>query len=177
MNAYPQFYDIVKHRYSCRGYDTTRPVSADALTAVFDTARLAPSAVNRQPWLFIVAATEAERQAICEAYPREWIKTAPVLVVACGLHDEALHRAADGKDHTDIDVAIATEHVCLAATSLGLATCLVCNFDTALIRRAFALPDTMEPVAIIPLGYPAEGASERHPLRKGIDEILRYGGF
>ena len=177
MNAYPQLYKITADRYSCRGYDTTRPMSEEMLMAALDLARLAPSAVNRQPWMFVIAETEAEREAVCKAYPREWIKTAPVYIVACGDHSQAWHRGADGKDHTDIDVAIAVSHLCLGATSLGLATCWVCNFDTGIIREAFRLPDSLEPIAILPLGYPIEAPSERHPLRKSLDEIVHKGAY
>ncbi|MDE6393734.1 MAG: nitroreductase family protein, partial [Duncaniella sp.] len=110
-------------------------------------------------------------------YTRDWIKTAPEFIIACGVHDEAWHRQMDGKDHTDVDVSIAVEHLCLAATSLGLATCWVCNFDPEIIRRAFRLPEGMEPVAIIPIGFPAEPDVIPAKKRKAMDEIVRRGKF
>lgn len=72
----PHFYSLVKHRYSCRDY-SDRPVSDDTLMAVLDMARLAPSACNRQPWLFLIADGDDERQAILDSYKRDWIRTAP----------------------------------------------------------------------------------------------------
>lgn len=176
MHSYPELYMLAVSRYSCRAYDPA-PVPDDTLTAVMDVVRLAPSACNRQPWLFILADSADERQAILDAYPREWAATAPHFIVACGPHDRAWHRGADGKDHTDIDVAIAVEHLCLAAASLGLGTCWVCNFDTGIIREAFALPDGMEPVAIIPIGHPAEGTTAPAKSRKPLEEIFRKGKF
>lgn len=171
MNTYPELYSLVQRRFSCRNY-SSQPVNPDDLTAVLDIVRLAPSACNRQPWLFMEARTPGQREAVSKAYPREWIASAPVCLIALGLHDAAWHRPADGKDHTDVDVAIAVEHLCLAATSLGLATCWVCNFDPAVLREAFTFPEGAEPIAIIPLGYPAEGVSAPDKVRKPIDEIF-----
>ena len=61
---------------------------------------------------------------------------------------------SDRKDHMDIDVAIATEHISLAAAEQGLGSCWVCNFDTDLCRKHFNLPDTIEPAVILTIGYP-----------------------
>ncbi len=149
----------------------------DDLMAVLDVVRLAPSACNRQPWLFIIAQGDDEREAVIKSYPREWIKTAPVYIIACGIHDQAWHRPADGKDHTDVDVSIAVEHLCLAATSMHLATCWVCNFEPEIIRQAFRLPEGVEPIAIIPLGYPAEGTEAPAKTRKALSDIIRHGKF
>ncbi|MCM1076092.1 MAG: nitroreductase family protein [Bacteroides sp.] len=175
-NAYPQLYRLAELRYSCRSYSDRR-VERDTILTILDVARLAPSACNRQPWMFIVADSDEQREAILGSYDREWVRTAPDFIIACGLHDEAWHRASDGKDHTDVDVSIAVEHLCLAATSLGLATCWVCNFDTEAIRKAFALPDHVEPVAIIPLGYPAEPGNVPAKKRKELSEIVKWGKF
>ena len=77
---------------------------------------------------------------------------------------------ADGKRHGDIDIAIAVEHLCLAATEQGLATCWVCNFDAALCRRLFDLPDTEEPAVLIPIGYAAD--THKPHTRKPLSEIV-----
>lgn len=173
-NAYPQLYNLARERFSCRSY-ADRAVERDTLLAVLDIARLAPSACNRQPWLFLVADSDELREAVVRSYPREWIKSAPEFIVACGLHSEAWHRGCDGKDHTDVDVSIAVEHLCLGATSMDLATCWVCNFDPEVIRGAFNLPADVEPVAIIPVGYPAEGTEIPAKKRKELSEIVKWG--
>lgn len=176
QNAYPQLYHISEGRFSCRDF-STEPVDPDTLTAVMDIVRLAPSACNRQPWMFVIADTPDERAAVIESYPREWIKTAPEFIIACGNHEEAWHRPHDGKAHTDIDVAIAVEHMCLAAATLDLATCWVCHFDPAIIRKAFNLPAHIEPIAIIPIGHPAEGIKVPVKNRKSLADIMRRGKF
>lgn len=174
-NAYPQLYQLAQTRYSCRDY-SDRPVSHDTLRAVLDIVRLAPSACNRQPWKFLVADSDEQRQAILSSYERPWIKSAPEFIVACGIHDEAWHRGCDGKDHTDVDLSIAIEHLCLAATALELGTCWVCNFDPVPVSKAFGLPEGVEPIAIIPIGYPADGAVPAKK-RKSLDEIVKWGKY
>lgn len=175
IDAYPSFYDLVNSRYSCRAY-TPQPVSREMVLAVLDTARLAPSACNRQPWLFIVADTPELRQKVAATYGRDWVKDVQTFIIACGVHSEAWHRA-DGKDHTDIDVAIAVEHICLGAASLGLASCWICNFDAPALTAALALPEGTEPIAIIPLGYELPDAKAPEKKRKSMDEIVKWGKF
>lgn len=174
-DLYPRFYDLVASRYSCRAY-TPAPVSREMILAILDTARLAPSACNKQPWQFVIADTQETRELVTAAYPREWIKDVQTFIIACGDHSQAWHRA-DGKDHTDIDVAIAVEHICLAASALGLGTCWICNFDAKALASSFSVPDNLEPVAIIPVGYPNPGVAAPAKNRKPIDEIIKWGKF
>lgn len=176
MEQYPQFYNLSERRYSCRGY-SDKPVTRDLLIAMLDAVRLAPSACNRQPWKFLVIDTPELRHAVQKSYDREWFNSAPVYIVALGLHDVAWHRPFDGKDHTDVDVSIAVEHLCLAATTLGLGTCWVCNFDSALLSEALDLPEGVEPVAIIPVGYPLDGTHAPGKNRKPLDEIVKWGKY
>ena len=140
---------MVMQRYSCRQY-LDKPVGRDLIAAILDMARLAPSACNRQPWEFLVIDTDPMRGKVIDSYGRDWVKNVPVFIVALGLHDEAWKRPTDGKDHTDIDVAIAVEHICLAATSMDLGSCWICNFDAERLRTHLNLPDGVEPIAIIP---------------------------
>ena len=176
LNAYPQFYDLAAHRYSCRNY-LPEPVSRDMVMAVLDAARLAPSACNRQPWTFLVLDTPESRRPVLDSYQRDFIKPVGTFIVALAHHDASWHRPEDGKDHADIDVAIAVEHICLAATSLGLGTCWICNFDPATLTRGLNLPEGVEPVAIIPLGYPAPGSEPAPKKRKDMSEIVRWEKF
>lgn len=130
--------------------------------------RLAPSACNRQPWHFHVVSSEEDRERLQKCYNRDWFKSAPLYIVASVLRDEQWVRA-DGKHHGDIDIAIAVEHLCLAATEQGLATCWVCNFDVELCRSLFSLPEQEDPAVLIPLGYAADEPKEKK--RKEMSEI------
>ena len=161
--------EIAKSRYSCRAY---RPeeVEREKLDYILECVRMAPSAVNRQPWRFHIVSSEDGRRKLQQCYNREWFTTAPMYVVASILHDEEWVRA-DGKHHGNIDIAIAVEHLCLAATEQGLATCWVCNFDVQKCKQLFAIADNEEPAVLIPIGYAADEPKEKK--RKEIEEIYR----
>lgn len=173
ISAYPQFYNLVASRYSCRKY-TSAPVDRELIMAVLDTARLAPSACNRQPWQFLVLDTPESRQPVLDCYGREWMKNIPAFIVALGLKDEAWVRQYDGKNHVDIDLAIAVEHICLSASSLGLGTCWICHFDPRLLSEKLGLPDNVEPIAIVPVGHPDPDAAVPQKNRKSFDEIVKW---
>ncbi len=163
------FLDLVKARYSVRQYEA-RPVEAEKLDYIMECVRLAPSAVNFQPWRFRIV-TDAETLAkLQKCYKRDWLSTAPCIIVACSNHEESWHRRLDGKDHADIDISIAVEHICLAATEQGLGTCWVCNFDAAQCHEALGLPENLEVAALVPVGYAADQPTEKK--RKALDEIL-----
>ena len=163
------FLELVKNRYSCRAYKALN-VEKEELDYILECVRYAPSAVNKQPWRFRIITNEGDKAKLQQCYNRDWFKTAPMYIIASVLHDEEWVRA-DGKHHGDIDIAIAVEHLCLAATEQGLATCWVCNFDAALCKESFALPENEEPAVIIPLGYADDQPKEKN--RKPIDEIVR----
>ena len=162
--------DLVKSRYSVRKY-LPDAVEQSKLDYILECVRLAPSAVNFQPWRFAVVTDKAKLEEVKKAYPREWIASAPCVIVACVDHRVSWHRPADGKDHADIDTAIAVEHLCLAATEVGLGTCWVCNFDVQLCREVLNLPAEMEPVVMVPIGYPAESVVPEKK-RKPMEDIL-----
>ena len=142
--------ELVKRRYSCRNYQS-KPVEQGKLDYIMECVRLAPSAVNRQPWRFRIVSSEEGRKKLCQCYSREWFTTAPVIIIASILHDEEWVRS-DGKHHGDIDIAIAVEHLCLAAAEQGVGTCWVCNFDAKRCKSLFALSDNEEAAVLIPLG-------------------------
>ncbi len=160
--------ELVKNRYSCRAYKLLA-VEKAKLDYILECVRFAPSAVNNQPWRFHMVSCEEEKAKLWQCYNRDWFKTAPMYVIACMLHDEEWVRS-DGKHHGDMDIAIAVEHLCLAATEQGLATCWVCNFDATLCKELFALPENEEPAVIIPLGYAADEMKAKS--RKSMDDIV-----
>jgi nitroreductase len=173
-----QLIDLIQKRCSVRNY-SSRPVEQEKLDYLLEAARLAPSACNLQPWRFVVIRSEEGKEKIQACYAREWLRTAPLYILICGDHHRSWKRAQDGKDHADIDVSIATEHICLAAAEQGLGTCWICNFDTALCTQSFHLPEGLEPVVIIPVGYPADPeVFERTPkIRKPAAEVVEAERF
>lgn len=159
--------ELIKRRYSCRSYLPTS-VEQVKLDYIMECVRFAPSAVNKQPWRFRIVRDEADKEKLQECYNREWFKTAPMYVICSILHDEEWVRY-DGKHHGDIDIAIAVEHLCLAATEQGLATCWVCNFDAERCKQLFAIAGNEEPAMLIPIGYAADESKEKK--RKEMEDI------
>lgn len=170
------FITLAKHRYSSRKY-LSKPIENEKLKIVLEAGRIAPSANNQQPWIFVVVKDEnLENLRAC--YPRDWFTSAPMAIVLCADYSKSWKRK-DGKDHADIDVAIAADHMTLAATSINLATCWICNFDREKLTRAINLPSEYEPVVILSLGYPDDEPNlERHQVkRKAMEEIVYYETF
>ena len=162
------FLDLVKQRYSSRSYQA-KSVEQEKVDYVMECVRFAPSAVNKQPWRFHVISSDSDKEKLRQCYNREWFATAPTYVIASILRDEEWVRS-DGKHHGDIDIAIAVEHLCLAATEQGLATCWVCNFDANLCQQLFSLAANEEPAVLIPLGYAADEPKEKN--RKVANDII-----
>ncbi|KAE9631360.1 MAG: hypothetical protein PWP07_1288 [Epulopiscium sp.] len=165
------FLDLAKERYSVRNFKE-QEVEKEKILQVLEAARVAPSAVNYQPWHFIVITDQQLRSKVAETYPRPWFQSAPVVIVACGDHSQSWKRK-DGKDHCDIDVAIAVDHMTLAAADLGLGTCWVCAFDAQKCHEILGLPDHLEVVALLPMGYPKED-SKPEKKRKSIEDIVSW---
>ena len=164
------YYKVIKKRRSMRAYEN-RDVEEDKLKRILEAARIAPSAANIQPWLFIVIRKIKVKQKLKAAYARPWFWAAPVVICACGIKSQAWRRS-DGKNYLDVDVAIAMDHLILAATAEGLGTCWIGAFDPTEVKRILHLPAEIEPIALTPLGYPA--ASPEPKPRKPWEEVIRY---
>lgn len=166
---------LIRKRCSVRAY-SDKPVEQEKVDALLEAFRLAPSAVNRQPWRVFVVQSEEARVGLQAAYDREWFRSAPLYFVLCGNHAESWKRA-DGKDHCDVDIAIAADHLILEATELGLGSCWVCNFNVEACRKLLKLENSeWEPCVVIPVGYPsdAEVWSRTEKKRKNLAEIVNY---
>ena len=169
-----EFFELVKKRHSVRGY-LDKPVEDSLLEKVLEAGRLAPSACNNQPWVFIVLKDQASRSKLESVYSRNWFLRAPVIIAVCCDRSVSWKRA-DGKDYGDVDAAIALDHMTLAATEAGLGTCWIGAFNAAQARNILKLPDKIDPVAFTPLGYPGNEAAVKK-TRKKTDEIVFWEYF
>ena len=167
------FLTLAKKRYACRKYSAEK-VTREKLDIILEAARVAPTGANRQPQRLIVVQSQEgmEKLARCT---RDF--GAPCAVIVCADTSEAWTRQYDGKVIGDIDATIVTDHMMLAAASLGLDSLWICMFKPEAVRREFRLPDHVEPVNILLLGYgsgvPAD--SDRHDmLRKPLSETVFY---
>lgn len=161
--------DLLKTRRSIRKYKPDA-VEKHKLDMVLESARLAPSAANRQPWHFIVITDKTIKVNLKSAYSAERIQQAPVVIVCCADSSVSWKRH-DGKDYSEVDAAIAMQNLILTASELGLGTCWIANFNEKIMKEILEIPDHISVVAMTPLGYSDEkkGAVED---RKPIEEML-----
>lgn len=169
------FNQLINRRFSVRKYKND-PVEEEKLLQILEAARLAPSAANYQPWHFIVVSKPENLSRLHLCYHREWFQQAPVVIVACADHSRSWKRGYDGRNSADIDVAIAVDHITLQAAELGLGTCWICNFDAPKCSETLNLPEHVEPIAMIPVGYP-EKENIPPKKRKTLEEIIHREVF
>lgn len=167
------FLEIAKKRYSVRAYED-RPVEKEKLDKILAAAHVAPTAANLQPVKLLVVQEKERLNSIAKAAN---IYNAPAAIIVCADHAKAWTRPFDGKQTTDIDASILTDHMMLQATELGLGTLWVCYFKPDVIREEFQLPDTLEPINILAVGYgkgtPAE--ADRHSTsRIPMEKLVAY---
>lgn len=165
-----EFPDLIKARYSVRAYKADS-VEGEKLQQVLEAARLAPTAANRQPFQIIVIHTEGREEELKRIYSRDWFVQPPLVISICGVPALGWTRS-DGKNYTDVDAAIVMDHLILAAANLGLGTCWIGAFDPDAAREILGLPNTVEPIAFTPLGYPADDLKPKK--RKPLSELVRY---
>ncbi|UCG53994.1 MAG: nitroreductase family protein [Dehalococcoidia bacterium] len=164
------FFELAKKRYSVRAYKST-PIEYGKLQEVLNAARIAPTAANRQPFQLIIIQTQGRKEELLRIYNKPWFVEAPLIICICSIPSESWTRK-DGKNYCDVDVAIAMDHLILAATEQGLGTCWVGAFEPGEARKVLKLPDGIEPIAFTPLGYPNDKPGDI--VRKTIEELVQY---
>ena len=165
--------NTVKSRYSVRNY-TAQPVEQEKLDQVLYAAHVAPTRANLQPVRLLVV---REKEGLDKIAKAANIYHAPVAVIVCADKTKAWKRPFDGKQTTDIDASILTDHMMLAATELGLGTVWICYFKPDVLKKEFHLPDNLEPVNILTIGYTQEPPADpdRHSsTRIPLDELVSY---
>lgn len=170
------FLQLAKQRYACRKY-TDRKVEREKLMQILEAGRVAPTGANRQPQRLVVIESKEgmERLSRCT---RDF--GAPLAILVCADTSEVWQRKYDEKKISDIDASIVTDHMMLAAASLGLDTLWICMFKPEAVREEFGLPDEVVPVNILLVGYgDGEPASpDRHDtMRKPLEQTVCFERF
>ncbi len=166
-----EYMELITARYSVRAYRPD-PVEDEKLQTVLEAARLAPTAANRQPIQLIVMHTAGRQTEIGKIYRRPWFVQAPLVIAVCTISSQAWVRESDRFNARMIDAAIVTDHLILAATTLGLGTCWVAAFNVEAARSILQLPNEVEPIIFTPLGYPADEPGPK--IRKPLTDLVRY---
>jgi len=169
------FIDLAKMRYSVRKYDT-RPVEEDKLGKILEAGRFAPTAVNFQPQRLIVVREQTGLDKVQQAAN---IYGAPMAIIVCTDYNEAWKRPHDNKNFAEIDATIVTTHMMLQATELGLGTVWVGHFKPDVIKQELNIPDRVEPINILVVGYASEDCvpTDRHAERKPLKDTVYYETF
>jgi nitroreductase len=170
-----EFSDVIQKRKSIRSY-LSNPPPDDIIDDIIEKARLAPSWMNKQCWHFIIIKDSETIGLIAKtSIINRWIKQAPVLIIACAdPHQSGSHNDID---YYPVDVAIAMEHIVLAATNNGLGTCWIGSFHEEKIKTILQIPPRIRIIALTPLGYPNEKNVQiliRRGKRKKLTEITHY---
>ena len=169
-------------RKSVRKYNNT-PVEDEKIMQLIESARLAPSGSNTQPWNFIIVRSEDTKLKIAEANNnQEWMKSAPVFVVCvadirCRLKEDRDIYLDENTDLPELkqiirDTAIAIEHILLEAESIGLSSCWTAWFSQDNMRPIMNIPDDKYVVGVVTIGY-SDGNGKSAP-RKPLESIIRY---
>jgi len=172
-----EVFEAIKTRRSIRAF-TNEEVSEEEVKKLIDAARQAPSAGNIQPWEFIIMRNpQRKRRLTVAALDQTFIEEAPVVIVVCA--NEARSGRGYGARGVTLyclqDTAAATQNMLLAACALGLGTCWVGAFNEEEVRKVVNVPREIRPVAIVPVGHPAE--KPRSAPKRSITEIVHYETF
>lgn len=170
------FLKLAEQRYSVRKF-SDRPLEPEKIERILEAGRLAPTACNKQPQRVLVINGEqsAAKMRMCTGSHFN----APAGLLVCYDRDECWVRDYDGKPSGDIDASIVATHMMLEAAELGIGTTWVMHFIPEAVRCEFALPENIEPVALLVMGYPADDAvpSPMHAKSRTNEELVVYDRF
>ena len=169
------FWQVIESRRSIRRFDPAADVPPEMVERLLSAAILAENAGNRQPWHFYVVRDPEMRQGlVAAAHGQGFISQAPVAIVVCADAEQSAGRYGQrGRELYCLqDTAAAVDHILLAAVALGLGSCWVGAFDEGEAARVLDLPDHHRPVAILPIGKPAEAPAPRP--RQPLKEVATY---
>ena len=171
----PETMRVILGRRSCRAFQPDEIPQAH-IDLLIEALRWAPSAGNRQPWHFyLVKNAELKQKLVDAAYGQAFLAQAPLVFMICAMPEQsaARYRERGRSLYVYQDTAIASENLMLAATALGYGSCWMGAFDESRVSQVLALPPGQRPVAIIPVGKPAENPEPPPRLdRKEVITIL-----
>ncbi len=166
------FFEVVKERHSVRAF-RPQALETEKLRRLLEAANLAPSAGNRQAYeIYLVCDEKCKSELVKAANDQEFLAQAALVLVFCAHAERNADRYGErGEDLYCIqDATLACSFAMLAATALGLSTVWVGAFDEEAIRAVLEAPRAHRPVAILPVGYPAEIPEIRS--RRGLGELV-----
>lgn len=170
------FLELAKRRFTVRCFGKMK-VEQEKLSLILEAGRVAPTAANLQPQRIIVVQSEEGLEKLGKAANTY---NAPLALIVCADHGAAWKRPFDGKVTHDIDASIVTDHMMLQAEDLGLSSVWVCYFKPDVLKKEFNIPDHIEPINILVIGYNGGliASPDRHKqTRKPLEETVVFESF
>ena len=169
-----EYYQLIENRETIRRYDPSKKISDEVFNRILNAGRIAPSASNKQPWTFILVSSDETLARVKKSYQREWFQRAPYVIIVVGDKTKAWIRPKDGYNSIETDLAIAMDHMILAAENEGIGACWVIAFDYKILAKAINLKHNEVVYCMAALGYPPEGFQKQgNKKRKPLNEIVK----
>ncbi len=170
------FSKLAEKRYSVRNFKNEH-LTNEVIDTILKTGHLAPTGCNNQPQRILVLNTDnsIEKLKACTKCHFD----APTAMLICYNKNECWTRKYDGAQSGVIDASIVTTHMMLKAAEIGVGSTWVMHFDPFKIREVFNIPEEIEPVALLVMGYPADDAAPKdmHSQYRNMDEVIFYENF
>ena len=160
--------DIVLNRRSIRRYES-KEIPKSVFDRILEAGRQAPSAMNRQPWHFIVLTDYEIKKELSKGLFNRHVKDSPVTIVGCastGLID---------RRWSIVDTSIALQNMVIAAWAMGVGSCWIGDFKEDKVKQLLNIPAKWKVVALVSFGYPAEKPHQRR--KKSIEKIVSFNRF
>jgi len=171
-----EFEKLISERYSVRKFKE-KHLEKDIIDKILSAGHIAPTGCNFQPQRILVINTDESIEKLKTCTKCHF--NAPCAMLVCFNKDESWVRKYDGALSAPIDAGIVTTHMMLQAHNIGVGTCWVMHFDPFKMRETFNIPQNLEPVALLVMGYPEEDSvpHEFHEKFRPIDEVVVYDSF
>lgn len=169
-----EFSEVIKNRYSCKKYDSSKAVPPEKINAILEAGRVAPTAKNLQEQKIYVIQSEQMLAKVDEATPCRY--GAPVVVCVAFNKNNVFTYPGNKRDSGVEDATIVATHMILAAYNEGVDSCWINFFDPEILAKKLNLPEDEEVLMLLDLGYAANGAGplENHNKRKPVSETVKY---
>ncbi len=170
------FLELAKNRFSVRSFKPEH-LPQEVIDKILECGHIAPTGCNFQPQRILVLNTDESIEKLKNCTRCHF--DSPTAMLVCYNKDESWQRKYDGALSAPVDGAIVTTHMMLMAHSLGVGSCWVMHFDPEAMRKAYNIPENIEPLSLLVMGYPAEGVKplDMHNKTRDLSEIVKYDTF
>lgn len=171
-----EFEKLIAERYSVRSFKAEH-LEQSVIDKIIEAGHKAPTGCNYQPQRILILNTDESIEKLKGCTKCHF--NAPTAMLVCHNKDESWVRRYDGALSSPVDAVIVTTHMMLAAQNQGVGSCWVMHFNPAAMRESFNIPDNIEPVALLVMGYPSDDAKplDMHFQYRPVDEVVFYDSF